>query len=170
MNLPKKYEYRFFHSSVERCKDSAIEIRNGISNSKQNNSIPIESLESLIKINCDFERFKTYLKETKSDSKFLHNWIRQFYNPLEIEPPLAVAKRMAQDIKKIIKTQHKNGIDVFVSHDYHVILSQFYWSGNLVTNEWIQYLDGYILQFFDKKMKFYSQMGIVEVNYPYWWT
>ncbi|QEE17324.2 histidine phosphatase family protein [Promethearchaeum syntrophicum] len=170
MNLPKKYEYRFFHSSVPRCKNTALEIRKGISNSKQKNSISIESIESLIKINCDFEKFKTYLRQTETDTIFLDRWIGQFYNPLEIEPALAVAKRIAKDIKKLNKTQKKKTIDVFVSHDFHVILSQFYLSGNLVTNEWIQYLDGFIIQFFDKKMKIYSQRGKVEVNYPYWWT
>ncbi len=167
MNLPKKFEYRFFHSPVERCKNTALEIRKGISNSKQNNSFPIESLESLFMVNCDFEKFKTYLKKT--NRKFMDYWIGQFYSEDAIEPPLAVAKRMARDIKNIIKTQKKKAVDVFVTHDFQVIISQFYWSGDLTTNEWIQYLDGFILQFLDDKMKFYSKMGNIEVDYPYWW-
>jgi len=167
MNLPKKFEYRFFHSPVERCKNTALEIRKGISNSKQSNSFPIDSLESLFMVNCDFEKFKAYLRQT--NRKFMDYWIGNFYNPDEIETPLTVAKRMAMDITKIIKTQQKNSIDVFVSHDFQVILSQFYWSGDLTTSEWIEYLDGYIIQFLDDKMKFYSKMGTLEVNYPYWW-
>ncbi len=168
MNLPKKFEYRFFHSPVERCKNTALEIRKGISNSKQTNSFPIDSLESLFVVKCDFEKFKTFLKQT--NRKFMDFWIGQFFNPDEMEPPLDVARRMANDITNILKTQQKNSIDVFVSHDFQVILSQFYWSGNLTTNEWIQYLDGYIIQFLDEKMIFYSKMGQFEVNYPYWWT
>jgi len=167
MNLPKKYEYRFFHSPVERCENTALEIRRGISNSKQSNSFPIQSLESLFMVNCDFEKFKTYLKKT--NRKFMDFWIGQFYSLDAIEPPLAVAKRMGKDIIKILKTQKKNGIDVFVSHDFQVILSQFYFSGDLTTNEWIQYLDGYIIQFLDKTIKFYSKMGNIEVTYPHWW-
>ena len=166
-NLPKKFGYRFFHSPVERCKNTALEIRKGISDSKQSNSSPIDSLESLYMVNCDFEIFKKRLEQTQL--KFMDYWIGQFFSPDEIEPPLAVAKRMANDLKKIIKTQQKNSIDVFVSHDFHVILSQFYWSGTLATNEWIQYLDGYIIQFLDQKMIFYSKMGNFEVDYPYWW-
>ena len=168
-NLPKKFKYRIFHSPVGRCKNTALEIRKGVSNPEQEDLCPIDSLESLYLVKCDFEKFKAYLKETKSDPRFMNNWISQFYNPLEIEPPLAVAKRMAKDITKIIKTQQKNSIDVFVSHDFHVILSQFYWSGTLTTNDWIQYLDGYIIQFLDEKMIFYSKIGQSDVNYPYWW-
>ncbi|MHA1511402.1 MAG: phosphoglycerate mutase family protein [Promethearchaeota archaeon] len=168
MNLPKKFEYRFYHSPVERCKNTAFEINKGISNSKKSNSYPIESLESLVKVNCDYDKFKTYLKQT--EMKFMDHWIGSFFNPDEIEPPLTVAKRMVKDILKILETQQKNGIDVFVSHDFHVILSQFYLSGDLTTNGWTQYLDGYIIQFLDDKMKFYSKMGNIEVDYPYWWT
>ncbi len=167
MNLPKNFEYRFFHSPVERCKNTALEIRKGISNSENGNSYPIDSLESLVRVKGDYEKFKTYLKQT--EMKFMDYWISHFFDPDDIETALAVAKRMAVDITKIIKTQQKNSIDVFVSHDFHVILSQFYWSGTLTTNEWIQYLDGYIIQFLDNKMIFYSKMGTNEVNYPYWW-
>ena len=167
MSLPKKFEYRFFHSPVERCKKTALEIRKGVSDSQQVNSFPIDSLESLYMLYCDFEKFKTHLRQT--NMKFMDYWIGQFYNPTDIEPAFIVAKRMAQDIKNIIKTQKKNAIDVFVTHDFQVIVSQFYWSGDLTTNGWIQYLDGYILQFLEDKMKFYSKMGNFEVNYPYWW-
>ena len=105
MNLPKKFDYRFFHSPVKRCENTALEIRKGISNSKQSNSFPIDSLESLFMVNCDFEKFKSYLRKT--NRKFMDYWIGQFYHPDEIEPPLTVAKRIATDIIKIIKTQQE---------------------------------------------------------------
>ena len=167
MNLPKKFDYRFFHSPVKRCEHTALEIRKGISSPENGNSYPIESLESLVKVNCDYDKFKTYLKQT--EMRFMDHWIGGFFNPDEIESPLDVARRIAKDIIRLLKTQQKNGIDVFVSHDFHVILSQFYFSGDLTTNEWIQYLDGFIIQFLDDKMKFYSKMGNIEVDYPYWW-
>lgn len=166
-NLPKKYKYRFFHSPVERCKNTALEIRKGVSNPEQEILCPIDSLESLYLVKCDFEIFKEHLEQVQL--KFMDYWIGHFFSPDEIEPPLEVAKRMAKDISKILKTQEKNSIDVFVSHDFHVILSQFYWSGILATNDWIQYLDGYIIQFLDEKMIFYSKVGQFDVNYPYWW-
>ncbi len=166
-NLPKKFKYRFFHSPVGRCKNTALEIRKGVSNPEQEDLCPIDSLESLYLVKCDFEIFKERLEQAQL--KFMDYWIGQFFSPEEIEPTLNVAKRMAKDITKIIKTQQKNSIDVFVSHDFHVILSQFYWSGILATKDWIQYLDGFIIQFLDEKMIFYSKMGQFDVNYPYWW-
>ncbi|MHA1647046.1 MAG: histidine phosphatase family protein, partial [Promethearchaeota archaeon] len=102
MNLPKKFDYRFFHSPVKRCKDTVYEIRKGISSPKNGNPYPIESLESLVKVNCDYEKFKSHLKQT--ELKFMDFWIGGFFNPDEIEPPLTVAKIMVKDILKILKT------------------------------------------------------------------
>ncbi|MHA1720400.1 MAG: histidine phosphatase family protein [Promethearchaeota archaeon] len=164
-NLPRKYNYHFFHSPVERCKNTAEEIRRGLSNT--DSAFSIEPLESLYKVVCDYEKFKTNLKRTQM--KFLDYWIGNFYDPNEIEPALAVAERMAEDLRKIIKNQDGNTINVFVSHDFHVILAQFFWTGILATNEWIQYLDGFIMQFLDDKMIFYSKNETREVSYPYWW-
>jgi hypothetical protein len=63
-----------------------------------------------------------------------------------------------------------SGFDIYVSHDIWVAPFLFYWFGIMPSIEWIEYLDGFIMQLTDDRLKVYYKDEEKEAYYPYWWN
>ena len=74
------------------------------------------------------------------------------------------------EITENLKTLQSNTIDISITHDVHILVYLFYWAGILLSERWIQYLDGFILQFKEDTLKVYYRNGVKENKYPVWWN
>lgn len=158
--------YQIHYSKVDRCKETANCINKGIVDKDGKTQIKGE-MASLYVINYKREKFIEYIQR---DSRlFVDHWFAGHYPQEEIEPAINIAQRAAFEISKNLLKTDSNVIDLYISHDFHILVYLFYWAGILSTTKWIQYLDGFILQFKDHKLIFYYNGGKKEVNYPHWW-
>jgi len=164
--LPNSRTYQIYHSTIDRCRDTAKYIEKGIK-SKNGKTIFHGDMETLMTIKCSREKFIEYVE--RDSDLFIDHWVAGHYPQNEIEPAIDLAKRTAFEITHNSNSKELNTVDIYVTHDFHVLVYLFYWAGILSTSQWIQYLDGFILQFKRNKLIFYYNEGKKEIGYPHWW-
>jgi broad specificity phosphatase PhoE len=164
--LPTDRSYYFYHSRVSRCEETAARIREGVQ--KQGGIVnSIKEMKSLYEMHIEPE---IIFEKLKRDGRyFVYNWIAGHYPPSEISLSQDIAQRIALEMIKILQSAHPSDFHVFVSHDWQVTLALFYWAGILLTDDYIQFLDGFIFQYYNGKLIFYYKNGKKEVSLPYWW-
>jgi len=99
---------------------------------------------------------------------FFASWVGGRYPPSEMEPSLQFAMRAAEATVGNLRTA-EGGIDIYVSHDVWVALLLFHWFGAMFPGNRAQYMEGFILQLTEEKMRFFTQDGMKEAYYPHWW-
>jgi phosphohistidine phosphatase SixA len=163
--LPNNRTYQIFHSTIDRCKETAQYIDRGIK-SKEGRTIFQGEMENLTNINCNREKFIEYVN--RDSNHFVEYWIAGHYPQEDIEPAINVAQRTAFEISQRSLFIEPNVINLYVTHDFHILVYLFYWAG-IISESWIQYLDGFIMQFKENALKFFYNKGKKEVNLPVWW-
>lgn len=164
-NLPLDYKYRFFSSPVERCKETSDLIQETL----RKRDCIVESGAILPNLTLIKNKRKPMIEYfTRDGHDFVNRWIAGFYPESIVEPPLIVAQRIAEDVLMNLDFSTKKRIDFYVSHDFHLLVILFYWTGVLATKEWIDYLGGFILQLKENNMIFYFNHTKKEIPYPFW--
>lgn len=171
-NLTKKRRYRLCHSYVDRTKNTAELIHRGISDNGGTSQImDIMNLSFML----DVEKAMHYLEtDTKEDHvlsmshSFFFRWVSGRYPPKELKPSLEFAQEGATLTKKNLKTASSETLDIYISHDGWVASFLLHWFG-VIPFEWIRFLNGFIVQFKDKKAILFHSDERVEVTLPYWW-
>ena len=167
-SLPSHFTYHFHHSIIERCKETALCIEKGVRYNGGNTRYQ-GNLETLTHIKGNSEKIIEFIG--RDQENFIRYWMQNQYPPELIEPPLNLAKRTASELMKIFQNNHSpSTIHVFVTHDIHILIYLFYWAKIEKFEEWVQYLEGFILQLKENKLEVYHERGKKELNYPEWWT
>ncbi len=165
--LPADRNYYFHHSPVSRCKQTAEKIREGLK--ERGASVnSLKEMRSLARIYIVGESYLTLMGRDRGT--FVYNWLAGHYPPWEINLSLNVAQRTALGIRNIMETAQSSDTFVFASHDLQVTAYLFHWAGILLSDSYIQFLDGFIFQQFDNKLVFYYKNGTKELQPPYWWN
>lgn len=174
-NLPRIREYRIFYSKANRAVQTAQMIQKGL----RSNSVraQLKGKASLF-LDGDEDRFWHYIDrdvleiqaENTRARAFFIKLIGDHYPPSEIESPRSFSQRIAFYMMENLRKSQSDGFDVYVSHDVSVASLLLYWCGILPGPEWIQFLDGFILQLTDEYMLVYSKYGKKEIYYPHWWN
>ncbi len=165
-SLPEDLTYHLYHSSVERCRETSQCIQKGIQ-AKNGKTIYGGEMETLLKINGDSEKIVEYIG--RDNREFMQFWTGSQYPSEHIEPAVQVAQRTFSEIMRISKSVKPKEVNILVSHDLHILTYLFYWAGIAKCKDWIQYLEGFILQLTRDKLIFYYRDGKEEKDYPKWW-
>lgn len=166
-NLPCNRTYRIFHSSLGRTKDTAKEIQRGIQ-SRGAKAELLGILSFLTLSHSKREKVMEYIMRDMGD--FPRYWFSNLYPPWEIERSLVLAQRTASGIVNNILNGEARGMDIYVSHDHNIMAYMFHWYGEFHPYGWVNFLDGFILQFNEESITVFQKDGIKEVKYPYWWN
>jgi hypothetical protein len=59
-------------------------------------------------------------------------------------------------------------LDLYVCHDTWIAALLLHWCG-IVPEVWVNYLEGFVAQPMENKLKIILPSGPIDVNYPYWW-
>ena len=164
-NLPANRNYRIYHSTVKRCKETAEEIHKGIQQQEMNSRI-MGSLNNLFEIKIDRKRFSKFVD--KGYKSFLYKWIAGFFNIELIEPSINTVTRIADDIRNHLRTSEPNALNIYVTHDWQVMVLLFHLGGILNTSEMIGYLGGFFIQFDGENQTVYHKKGKSESIKPQW--
>ncbi|HDZ18045.1 hypothetical protein LCGC14_0950700 [marine sediment metagenome] len=165
--LPQNRTIRLFHSPVNRCKETAEQIHEGF---KENGgeSIYKGECDVLWGIGLDKQFFMSELAKFHSLEVF-YRWVSGFYKTSQMPPLLPYVQRAAEILWNQVKYMPDNGIDIYISHDWHILTYRFGWFGLLADERWMGYLGG-IGFTFEKNHILLSDYGELKaVDVPHWW-
>jgi hypothetical protein len=168
--LPTNRSYRLYHTVSDRVIETAESIHQGLLSIGTDARIEGVFLSD----HHDHEKVWQYLardfrSEKDASRTFFINWVSGHFPPWEIEPCRMFTQRAASVMMKNLDKLDSSGFDIYVSHDLWVVPCLFNWFGIMPSIEWIEYLDGFIMQLTDDRMKVYYKDGKKEAYYPYWW-
>jgi len=165
--LPRDKSYRLYHSISNRAIDTAEEIDKGL----RSNNVDSIIRGVFIHSHDDYEKFIRYLLQYSNETArpFVLKWASGHFPPWEMEPCRLFAQRTASVMMKNLEELDSSGFDIYVSHDIWIAPYLFYWFGIMPSVEWLEYLDGFILQLTEDRMKIFYNRRKMESYYPYWW-
>ena len=169
--LPSDRVYRVYHSPVDRAVETAEQIFKALQAAGRD----VQPKGVFLKQYDDFDRRLDYFKkdafegEVADTLQFFINRLSERYPPWELESYALVARRHAAIVTENLKTAVPQSLDVYVSHDTYVAAFMFYWFSMMPREEFIEFLDGFVLQLQDDRMIVYTKDERKEVGYPYWW-
>jgi broad specificity phosphatase PhoE len=173
-NLPKDRSYHIYHSRIERCRQTAEAIQNGFLRNPQqytdfsSNQIAIKGyLPVLTEFYMQPQKFQEYTE--RDGTNFVRNWLANHYSPDISESALSYAQRAAHDILSVHLQRPPNTTNLYISHDFNILVFRALWSGFFPDGDWISYLGGFLLKLDDQKMTIYFNQSKEEVYYPHWW-
>lgn len=165
--LPENYRYRIFHSSYPRARITCEKIHEGLINRSVKSEI-LGVQPYLIFSESNDQQITAYFRRD-GEHAFLYNWFSGRYPPDDVESALDLAKRSAYGVTRNLRENPPGTIDLYLTHDVIIAPIMFHWFGVCLPKEWNGPLDGFILQLFEDKMRYYDKKGKHETYYPYWW-
>ena len=162
----KGKNYRLYSSSIERCIQTAENIKQGIEKHTTINS-SIRQLEVLTGMAGDGFHIATELM--KDHRSFILRWACNHFTPAIIEPISTYAARAANFMFSHHLIRDKPTIDIFVTHDLNLMGLQLAWTGKFQPGEWVEYLSGFILILKEKSWVVIRGDDTWEIPFPYWW-
>lgn len=166
-NLPENRPIRLFHSIIWRCEETAENIHAGFQNIGGSSEIK-GVLGPLFDIGL---QEKTLTEKFKNDHfrKVLFRWSAGFYSEKDWTPFTIYCQQAAQLIWNQEKSAHNNGIDIYVTHDWHVMSFRFGWFGLPPDENWVKYLGGFAFTFENDHILLYDHQGLSSLEFPHWW-
>lgn len=179
---------RLYYTIIDRTKETVNEIHKAISdkglqsnikgkmnvistiNIDTNNKIMTQIMEEYqITGKITSKEIIQFMNATSSPIKTLVlRWFGGHYSPLHRRPSLEFVQHLTRVMDENLETIQSGGLDIYVSHDTWVAALLFHWFG-IIPLQWIRYLDGFIMQLYETKIKVYLPDENKVVNYPFWW-
>jgi hypothetical protein len=167
MKLPKNRIIRLFHSPVNRCKETAEEIHVGF---KEIGGESILKGECAVvwRIGINNKLFMSELQK-HPDVDIFFRWASGFYTQEEFPSLTLYCQRAAEVIWKQLKLVPENGIDIYISHDYHLNALRYGWFGFPPLDKLVGYLGGFIFTLEENYFIVSDYGEIKTVEPPHWW-
>jgi hypothetical protein len=143
--LPTSKPLRIYHSNIKRCEETAFSIKQGfnglVSEVSTNNTLMGFFMLKPDAILQDVNSIGGY--------KFINKWFNEHYPENQIMRALTARKQMVDFIKKNYNEKY---LDLYITHDWNVILLLSY-HYKLIENNypWPSFMNGVCLQFSDNE-------------------
>ena len=166
-SLPNNRPIRIFHSIIWRCEETAENIHNGFKEAGGKSELMGE-FSPLYDIGVDnqslLEQFKNY-----HFSEIMLRWAAGFYLPEEWTPFTQYTQNAAHLIWNRLKDAPENGIDIHVTHDWHLMTLRFGWFALPPDKRWVNFHGGFAFTFKKDHILLldYGELKLVEI--PHWW-
>jgi broad specificity phosphatase PhoE len=166
-NLPKIRPIRLFHSIIWRCEETAENIHTGFRRIGGKSEIKGE-LAPLYEIGIDNRSFLDQLKY-RHFSEVLLRWAAGFYPPEDWTPFIQYSQNAAQLIWNQLDSAPENGIDIHVTHDWHLMTLRFGWFGLPPDKRWVHFNGGFSFTVEDDHMLLLDYGESKKIEIPHWW-
>ncbi|MHA2112159.1 MAG: histidine phosphatase family protein [Candidatus Hodarchaeales archaeon] len=165
-NLPINRSYRLFHSIHPRCVETAEYIQKGL----KENEVQVETLGSLEILWGMAGDYPAIVKLGLKDGQHIvTKWAAGHYPTAIIEPFNSYIQRSANVLWSYHKEAPPSGIDIFITHDFHIMSLQFGWAGMQIYNGWVNFLGGFMVILTSDNFILINKDTRLEIQYPYWW-
>ncbi|OGD55682.1 hypothetical protein A3K78_07635 [Candidatus Bathyarchaeota archaeon RBG_13_52_12] len=175
VRLPSDRRYRLYHTYVQRARETAGAIRDGIF-SRGGSAEIVEVVP--FKYSIDRVAVNRYLgkvrercgSEAATSVGFTNDWMAGLVTPPGcILPSYDFARTVADYTLRRLESATFDTFDIYVSHDTYVGSVMFHWFGLPVHQDGIDFLDGFILQLEDDGMAVWFRNRRMVLDYPHWW-
>lgn len=166
-NLPIERRIRLFHSPRNRCKVTAEKIFQGFTevNGKGNLIGECNALYGIgINSQSYLDEFNTY-----KNYQVMLNYLAGVYAP-DLWPPAELFyKGSGKQIWSQTENISQSGINIFVTHDFHITIFRFGWFGFPPDERWVDYMGGFAFSIMEDHLLALDHGKIVKSGIPYWW-
>ncbi|MBY9013050.1 MAG: histidine phosphatase family protein [Candidatus Lokiarchaeota archaeon] len=166
-NLPKNRAVRLFHSPRSRCKVTAEKIYQGFTEMNGRGQF-IGECNALYGIGINGQ---SYLDEFNSYKNYqvILKYLAGIYSP-ELWPPAEpFYKRSGDRIWSQTESSSQGGINIFITHDFHIMIFRFGWFGLPPDEHWVDYLGGFVFSIMKDHILLLDHGNLIKLGIPYWW-
>lgn len=142
-NLPKDKHLRIFHSSSPRCKQTGYSILKGFQ-SKGGSGEIVGNFPVLYNIGGTGEFIAGEMMRY-SGSGFIERWHGKVYSVENVMPFVQYCSLAFSEIRKKLAHDTERQIDVYVTHDLHLMSYRKGWFGFELKGGWTSFLGGFFL-------------------------
>jgi len=166
-SLPISRPIRLFHSIIWRCEETAENIHNGFKKAGGESEL-LGKFDPLHNIGINN---RTALKNFKNYHfrDIMYLWAVGFFHSKDWEPFTSYCHNTAHLISKRLKDAPENGIDVYITHDWHLMSLRFGWFGLPPDSHWVKFLGGFAFTFKDDHFLLLERGELKSVQAPHWW-
>lgn len=165
--LPKSRSIRLFHSIIWRCEETAKNIHNGFKKVGGESEL-IGEFAPLHNIGINNRSFLDKLKNYHF-REILYRWAVGFYPSEDWEPFTSYCQNTAHLISNHLKNAPENGIEIHITHDWHLMSLRFGWFGLPPDSQWVKFLGGFAFTFEDDHILLLDRGELKSVQAPHWW-
>lgn len=171
--LPTNRRYTLLSTAIQRSKDTAEYIHKGIRENDGESRLDGIIQATSVRDSTVHQKNMIRLHEGRSSEEalrhFVYRWVSGHYPESVLKPSLEFTGQASTVMSQSIKEADPEDVIIWVSHDNWIAPFLMHWLGVF---DWghLQFLDGFILQFYDEFMVLYLRDEKREVSYPYWWN
>ncbi|MBY8986698.1 MAG: histidine phosphatase family protein [Candidatus Lokiarchaeota archaeon] len=166
-SIPKNRTIRIFHSIIWRCEETAENIHNGFQSIGGISELK-GVLEPLYHIGIQNRAFRDQLNYHHF-REVLFRWSAGFYLPNDWTPFTEYCQQAAQLIWNQGNNHTNRNIDIYVTHDWHVMSLRYGWFGLPPDEHWVKFLGGFGFTLEDDDNLFLDHQGLRPIEIPHWW-
>jgi len=166
-NLPLSRSIDIFYSIIWRCEETANDILEGFKSVGGTGEVKGD-LRSLQTIGISDEQF--FLNEFSNVPilDIFYRWAVGFYNPNVWTPFIEYCQSTANNILNQAKNSSKNGLNIFVTHDFNILALRFGWFA-LLPIKWVKFLGGFAFTMEEDPILLLDSSELKPVAIPHWW-
>lgn len=166
-SLPVSRPIRLFHSIIWRCEETAENIHAGFKKIGGESELvgnfgPLYHLginNRAVLANHKYHNFKDVI----------YRWAVGFYPSKDWEPLASYCQNAAHLISNHLEDLPDNGINIYVTHDWHLMSLRFGWFGLPPDSQWVKFLGGFAFIFEDDHFLLLERGELKSVQAPHWW-
>ena len=166
-SLPINRPIRLFHSYIMRCQETAENIQNGFK-SVGGDSQLVGKFIPLYHLGINNRAILANLKNFNFKG-LIYRWAVGFYSSKDWEPLASYCQNAAHLISKHLKDVPENGINIYVTHDWHLMSLRFGWFGLPPDSQWVKFLGGFAFTFKEDHFLLLERGELKSVEAPHWW-
>jgi broad specificity phosphatase PhoE len=166
-SLPINRPINIFHSIIWRCEETAQNIHEGFKNSGGISELKGE-LTALVDIGITEREFYSNVFNNSPVLDTFYRWVVGHYDPVYWKPFSEYCQSIALTILDQVKASPKNGLNIFVTHDFNVIALRFGWFA-LPPKKWPKFLGGFAFTIEAEQILLLDYGEVKPVTIPHWW-
>jgi len=166
-NLPIDRAVRLFHSPRNRCKVTAEKIYQGFTEVNGKGTLIGEN-NSLYGIGINSQSY-LYEFNTIRNYQVILRYLAGVYSPDLWPPAQPFYQKSGEEIWSQVYNISEGGINIFVTHDFHIMIFRFGWFGLPPDERWVNYLGGFAFSIMDDHILLLDHGELIKLGIPYWW-
>ena len=158
---------RLFHSPRSRCKETAKNIYQGFTE-KNGKGDYVGECNALYGIGINNQ---SYLDEfnTYENYQVILRYLAGVYSPDLWPPAQPFYQRSGEKIWNHIEHISEGGLNIFITHDFHIMIFRFGWFGLPPDERWIDYLGGFAFSITKDHILLLDYGKLIKLGIPHWW-
>lgn len=169
-SLPPGRRYRLWHTYIERSRETCLAIKSGLQSIGAEctlaGTIPVDTILDPVGFHQEQPRRQVVEDTDESALTYLNHWLGGLYPPTMVRPSMEFAQLVA---RTMLEDLREDMFHVLVSHDTWVAALMFHWFGLPPPSDWVNFLDGFVLELEPSAPTLITKEGISKTELPDWW-